>query len=378
MAALSSTAAQLYVQWARFQRRPTALQRLIDYDLHFIDSGFRPLALRPVDYVAKAVKTLAVLGERRRDVIWFAAPPIFPLLLGFLFRAVSRNKFLIVVDCHNGTFLPPWARFPGMGALLRAADLCVVHTAFARGLLDAYGVRSERIAILEDLPPQRAGPSAPVADGSAPIAARTARPIERPYVVIATSFRPDQPVELFAELARRLDGVTVVVTGDRRRRNVAARLRDAPPNLILAGYLEPAAFDALLGAADAIIGLTLRQNAVVSAAAEGLGFNVPLVLSDTQPLRAGFPKGAVFVDTASPQAVADGVMTALASKTDLKRQLADLLVERIADCHGQVGALLARLNATAQARGVSLAAAAAAAEPDPFTAQPQRTPAPIA
>jgi glycosyltransferase involved in cell wall biosynthesis len=325
------------------------LRALLNYDVYFIDSGVFSSRLRLIDYFLKIIRTWALLRDRPSDVVWIAAPPVVLIYVCFLFRAVSRRRFMIVIDCHNGTFLRPWGRFPWLGVLLQGADQCVVHTPYARTFLEQRHVAAENISVLEDLPPQP--------QCSSKVGDRRSH-IDGPYVVIPTSFRSDQPIDVFAELARRLDGFTVVVTGDHQRRDAQTHLRDAPTNLILTGFLETPVFDALLRGAEALVGLTLRDNAIVSVAAEGIGFNVPLVLSDTPTLRAHFPKGAVFVDTKSPQSVADGVKLAIQAKRDLQRQLAELRVDRVAICELQAGRLLDKLSHGANSRPSRAGAAA--------------------
>jgi hypothetical protein len=326
-----------YIQWARFQRRPVALQKLMAFDVQFVDSGVGSSRLRVFDYVVKSFQTFAFLSRTASDVVWVAAPPVFAIYLAFAILAVSPKKFRIVIDCHNGVFLRPWVRFPLVKRLLRAADLCVVHTRYAQGFLESYGVDDDRIMVLEDFPPT---PSSACQVGL-PGPERAASP----YIVIPSSFRRDQPVALYVEIARLLGDVTVFVTGDHKRRGSTAVFKDAPANLVLTGYLEPAVYDSLIVGADALLGLTLRENAIVSAAAEGLGFNAALVLSDTPPLRVGFPKGALFVDTHSAQAIADGVREAIRSKARLKLELAELHLERVAECRQQADRVFRRLQA---------------------------------
>jgi hypothetical protein len=344
---------QVYIQWAHFQRRPVALQAVVPFDLYFADSAVFSHRLRLIDYVIKAARTWSLLRRDTFDVVWIATPPVFLIYLCFLFRSLSRRKFSIVIDCHNGTFLKPWGTFPWLGRLLKAADQCVVHTPYARVFLERHGVAAECVTVLEDLPPQ--------VDLSPHEARDDWRRFAGPYVVIATSFRADQPVELFIDLARRLTGVTVVVTGDHTRRCLPPHFADAPENLVLTGFLETPVFDALLCGADALVGLTLRENAIVSVAAEGLGFIVPLVLSDTPALRAHFPMGAVFVDTSSAQAVAEGVVIARARGDDLRAALAELRAQRIATCRRQAEDLLVRLRSRAGRSGAGSRPAASAA-----------------
>ena len=88
-------------------------------------------------------------------------------------------------------------------------------------------------------------------------------------------------------------------------------------------------FDALIADADIIVGLTYLEGVQLSVCNEALGFGKAMVLSDTRILRRLFSGAAVFVDCSNPNAIVEGIRSALERREQLELGSKSLCIQRM-------------------------------------------------
>ena len=297
-------AAALFVSWVR-HGRSERLAELLGADAAFVTFGRSgDVKTVPVRYARQAVDTVRLLRRTRPDVVIVMGPPLASVVLCRL-----AHRGTLVFDAHTGAVLRDGRVRPVFRVLARLVDVIVVHNeSLADRLLD-LGIRA--IPIHDPV-----APSAGARDATQPRAT--------PTVVFPAGWRPDEPIDAVFGAARLLPDVDVVVTG----RPPAELARSAPTNVRLPGYVDDAAYDALLRDADVVLALTTRQQTMQRAGYEALELGCPLVASDTDVLRELFTGGAVF---AAPTAtsLAAAITEALDRREVLAKEMRALREERV-------------------------------------------------
>lgn len=264
-----------------------------------------------VDYTRLAVRTWRLLRDRRPRVLWLQLPTVALLWVALAARRLMLPDMKIVADCHNAMFKPPWSRVPAGLSLLGRCDAVIVHNHAVLEEALALGLPASRTCVLEDVPPTALGE---------PVDSPPAVPagMRRPWVLLPGSFSADEPVAEVLATAAAMPHATFIITGRTER---AARcghdLSNAPPNVVMPGYLELPAFEQLMRSADLVLGLTRHEGIQLSVCNEALGFGKPMVVSDTKILREMFSSACELVQGHDPQTLAAGIRRALEHCDDL-------------------------------------------------------------
>jgi Glycosyl transferases group 1 len=334
---------RLHLAWAAFQRRQASMTELAGFECWFMPMPYkgRSHLMRAAHYLALAWRTLRLLQHTRPPELWLQLPQLPLLWVAQLYRLLFDRNVVLVADCHNAVFVPPWSRMPLVRASLSTCDLVLVHNHHVLVRALAMRLPRQRVCVLEDVPP--CTPALP-AEEAAP-AAFAGRP--RPWVLCAGSYGRDEPVAEVLHAATLLapEG-TVAITG--RIGNAARNGHDiahAPPNVVLTDYLPVPAFEALLRHCDLVLALTRHDGIQLSACNEALGFGKPMVMSDTPLLRQLFGSAAVAVDSDDPCAIAAGIGLAwrdAAGWAQRSRRAAQ--ARRLAWQHGPLQACLALIR----------------------------------
>lgn len=311
----------LHVAWTQFQRRQHSMAAMAGFECAFLPRrGSRSAASTLLDYRRLFSETMALLRASRPSVLWIQMPPVPLLWAALWYRRRVDPGVRVVADCHNATFGQRWGWVPfGLG-LLDTCDLVMVHNDDMLALARGRGIDGRRLFVLEDVPPLPDA-SAP----AAPPASLASRP--RPWILFPGSFAGDEPIRELLQTARLAPEWTFVLTG--RAANAARNghdLASVAPNVVLPGYLDTPAFDALLRGSDVVLALTREDGIQLSACNEALGFGKAMVASDTPLLRRLFAEGARMADSSRPEALRSAIEDALARRTDLEaaaRALAD-------------------------------------------------------
>lgn len=324
----------LYVAWIGFQRRPLSMQSYVGYRLEYLPpadgGGFR----KARGYLGQMRRTLRLIAEHDPDVVWFQSPPSFLTHALVALARTRKRKFRIVADCHNGAIDPRlhrgiWAKFPGIIGMLNRCDVVMAHNDEMRAMAVARGVREDKVVTVETRP-------APLPVSDAPFN------LEHPVVLVPCSFHSDEPIDMLFDAARRLPHVTFKLTGNKKRAIAAGYVDRAPENVDITGFLDAEDYNALLGSAEIVLGLTTVDGVQLSAANEAVGAARPMVLSDTGILRELFGTAARFTpNEAEPLAAA--LTAALAELPAMATDSRALKESRERRWQGQINQCLIRL-----------------------------------
>ncbi len=256
--------------------------------------------------------TLYVIFRFRAKRLFVQNPSI---LLALLVVGLKRPfGWKVVVDSHNAGLRPDRAVFVWLEFLYRfvqkEADLTIVSN---ERLAQQVKQNGGKPFVLEDKLPSICNRAEP-------------RPGDGTLVVAIATFSRDEPIKELLEAVQLLDdGLRVYITGDKTKlRNY--RISRLPPQAVLTGYLPDTHYVELLGRANTIIDLTLREDCLVCGAYEGVALAKPLILSDTMTLRRYFYKGVVFTQN-RPEAIRDSIYTAVRDHARLSSEVRTLRTE---------------------------------------------------
>ena len=230
------------------------------YDLRIAS---RPLI--PIRYAVSLVRTIVYLVRRRPRAAIVTNPPIFPALVVGAYAWLARVPF--VLDSHPSGFgidVRIWSVFePLHRRLVRRATATIVTGPALAEVVARWGGHPE---VVHEAPPAwKVDP--PRALGA------------RRQVLAVCTFAPDEPVQELVAAAALVPDVEFAVTGDRRR-CPADVYASAPPNVTFTGFLHSDDYVRAIAAADVILALTKRPEAVNRAAYEGIYARRPTVISD--------------------------------------------------------------------------------------------------
>jgi hypothetical protein len=310
---------QLFIAWVPFQRRSVSMQNYFGYNLVFISFALKYRWLRWLEYIFKLTRTLILFFTYRPKVFWVQLPPNFILHIIILLKILFANNMKIVSDCHNATFRSPWIKIPGTIYCLNKCDAVVVHNSSVLSEAIKLGIKKDCLVVLED-PPAEIGMPKHLQE--------TSKVSSNPLLVFPCSFNADEPIKEIIEAARLAPDISFALSGNFNRARGIHSLSSLPNNIELTGFLSETEFDKLLYRADLILGFTKLDGVQLSVANEAVGIGKPLVLSDTQLLKKLFYKGAVFVNSNSPESVVEGCRTALAKLDTLSHEVRELKTER--------------------------------------------------
>lgn len=243
--------------------------------------GSHPLTVVP-KYLLQAIETVGILFRERPGAAFVMSPPVFAPLVVALVCVLRGIPF--VIDAHSSAFLDRrWRHFQGLQAwLCRKAATTIVHNPTLASRVRALGAHA---TLVPDVPIE-------FGRGHFPITASFS-------AAAACSFNHDEPVAELVDAARRMPHVQLFITGDAER--MARSLRASlPPNVILTGFLSTGDYGALFSGVDVVIALTTRPATMLRSAYEAIYAGTPVIVSDSDVLRAAFPMGAVHVVNDGP------------------------------------------------------------------------------
>jgi glycosyltransferase involved in cell wall biosynthesis len=321
-----------FYAWVTFQRRAVSMQPYFSYDLKFISTSIKKKWLKPLDYIIKGIRTGCLLLKNKPQILWIQLPPTPLMYIVLLYKKIHR-KSIVIVDCHNGALWGKWKKYLDTNKLNRC-DIIIVHNRVIRDIASNLGIDSKKLIILEDKP------TAKNQNNKHICSLKT----ERPQILMPCSFNVDEPLDIVFEAARQIPDVDILISGDAKRGASLFDYSKKPDNVNLLGYLPQDDYETVFIQSDLILALTTEDHIQLSVANEAVGFEVPMVISDTKLLQELFNKGAIYVETLNASSIAKGITTALQTIDILKIEIKELKIERNQRWENMAETLKRRIN----------------------------------
>lgn len=333
----ASGCALTYVSWAPHCSRSDHTARELGGRSHMVYAGW--LGSHPATIVLKYawqwLQTSRVLHRERPRTAVVMSPPVLAALPAFWYA--WRHDAQVVIDAHTCAFvLPRWrALQPLQRWCCRRARTTLVTNRHIARLVESAGGHATLV------------PDVPVQFPTHGLFPRSSRFT----VAVVCSFAGDEPTAEIIAAARRLPDVDVFLSGDPSP--LPASLRDSlPANATLTGFLDTAAYGALIRGADVVLDLTTEDHTMLRGAYEAIYQGVPVIVSDWPLLRESFPTGAIHVAN-SADAIAAAVRTVLAEPGRFRAAAARLREAKLARWEVTRRAIHDRLTAPVGAPRVS-------------------------
>lgn len=303
-----------FIVWFPYDRRPDLLAQALGASVHYIHSGRSGrLPQAPVRYVLQGVRTWLTLRRERPEVIFVQNPPIFAVVLVYVYAKLHGAQFII--DSHSAAFLSKKWRWslPLHRWLSRHALLTIVPNTDLAVIVAKWGYSPLILGFVPgDYP--RGEPYPVNGDGN---------------VAVISSFHEDEPLDVIFRAADRLPDATFYVTGNADRAPPALLARK-PDNCHLTGYLPYEQYVGLLRTVDAALVLTTRDHTLLMGGFEAVSLGTPLITSDWPILQKYFSSGTVHVPN-TVDGICEGVRRAQRRQETLRREIAQLREKLLAE-----------------------------------------------
>jgi glycosyltransferase involved in cell wall biosynthesis len=295
----------VWISWENHRRsRETARGLAIPLILH---QSSAPYVLR---VLMLSVRTAWTLLRLRPQVAFVQNPSIVLTTVSCLVAPLYGGR--VVVDRHSNFKLhtvasrdPRYRLFHLLSRwTVRRAHLTVVTNAYLAALVEAWGGRTFVLPDpIPDLPPQ-------IVAGDTP----------RSSIIFVCSHSRDEPLGEVLAAARSLPkSVTVFITGNAAR-SPRPLLESAPENVVFTGYLSDKEYIELISSAGAVLSLTTQPHTLTCSAYEAVAVGVPLIISDSEDLKAHFRHGTVVTANTAP-GIARAITEALARQGELRQAI---------------------------------------------------------
>jgi hypothetical protein len=307
-----------YYAWVAFQRRAVSMQYYFNYDLIFIKPFIKTKWLKLLDYILKGIQTVFRLLKNRPEILWIQLPPTPLLFLALQYKRMIK-KSILIIDCHNGVFCGKWKNYLDTNTLNRC-DIIIVHNWVIRDIAIELGINKDKLIILEDKPVEKNH------DNINNINIHKVR--QHHQVIMPCSFNYDEPLGIVFDAARQIPDVDILITGDHKRNVSLFDYTKKPDNVKFPGFLPLKEYETVFMQSDIVLALTTENHIQLSVANEAVGFETPMVISDTKLLRELFNKGAIYVETLNANSIANGITEAFKKIDILKDEIKILKIER--------------------------------------------------
>jgi hypothetical protein len=299
----------IWLTW-EVQRRNRSLANAVGATLHEMLYSGNAIAR----YCVLTLRTLRVIRRAKPRVIYYQNPSLIlsALLATLKFLRLTRAK--LVGDFHNAGVHPPVARFL-VPWIVRHSDLVIVSNKNLEPDIRALGGRC--MSVPDPIPHLHGGTEATT---SAPGLFD---------VFFICSWAPDEPiVEVLraAQIIAKVHPDMVMSITGRPKLEKIGWSEPVPANVRLTGFLAESEFERRLLAASVVLDLTTRADCMVCGAYEAVSAQVPMVLSNNEPTRSYFRKGALFTDNTAAS-IAEELLGARAHHARLRGEVVELKAE---------------------------------------------------
>ncbi len=281
---------RVFIMWAEQDSRSYSLAYHLKANNHFIHSlNINSKIFAPLKYIINTFITLNMLNKENPDVIFVVNPPVFAVLIVWLY-CVSHDC-TYVVDTHSAAFTARrWFLFLWLYRFLsKRALINILHNKPLEQKVANW--RAPTTIIGEVIYQLKTGKIYPFRKGFS--------------VVFVSLYSGDEPLEEVIEAARKMPSVNFYITGSLRRAPKTI-LIEAPENVIFTDFLPDETYGSLLRGCDIVICLTKNDNTMQNGAYEALTLGRPIITSNWPVLRNTFYKGAICIDNTS-----DGIINAI-------------------------------------------------------------------
>lgn len=253
--------------------------------------GFRLEYVYPkgrLRYLKSALQTIKILREQQPDVVLVMQPPIFVLLVAYLFSTAK-----IYADLHSGVFYDPkwrWSLWFTVRLLRgRGGAITTLPKLAAR-------MRNQKVSAFSIHDPIT-------------LHRRYQRHKRKRQILVPLSYSYDEPISEILKVCRALPNEKFILTG----RAPTRHLIDAPHNVEFTGFVTHEKYQTLLKNSLIVLALTSEKNTMQRAGYEALSSGANLVISNHANLRSYFQKYAYYCDNSANSIIA-AVRMALANK----------------------------------------------------------------
>ena len=320
----------IFMVWGTRDQGPRSrvLSRELGIDAFFVQTALPRGALyAPFKYLVQSAKSAVLLFREKPHVIFVQNPPLFAVLVTYLYCALRSAVYLI--DAHSAAFMGPWWSWPPdwlKKKLSQRAAATLVTNDRLKKMVEELGGHS---IILSDVPTTfEITIDYPVHEGFS--------------VAIINTSSIDEPLSQTLQAATDLPAVHFYVTGrlDRRSSELASH---SPPNVHFTGFLPDAEYYGLLNSVQAVVCLTTRNHTMQRGASEALWLGKPIITSDWPILREYFNQGTVHVDN-SALGIRQGVLQMQTDHTRLQEEIRSLQMLRRQEWHEKIEDVLLHIT----------------------------------
>jgi hypothetical protein len=303
---------RIWITWESQRRNSTASDAL-GCKLFVFDLDVTPLLRYPL---ALVLTCLTFVRERPATI--FVQNPSM-ILAAFAVAYGRRFRIPVIVDTHNAG-IEPLRRGPGWQLVLtrfilrRAALTIVSNQALGDTVSEEPGAAP--VAVLADPIPELPSPRMkPALLGNKNVLFVCAWAIDEPYIEVIKAASLLPPTTF------------VYITGKSGDKLSAAGVQ-APPNVVLTGYVDEDSYVALVHTCDVILDLTTWEDCLLCGAYEAVAAERSVILSNTAALKSYFHAGALFTDN-THEDIATRIQEALARQDELTERIRGLKQELI-------------------------------------------------
>lgn len=263
----------IVVTWGRSITRSKSLSdRLEAADFHACPK-FMSKKLNFLNYILASIETLKILLKERPLQVVAVAPPVFTVVIVWIYKIIFERKLILFVDLHNGVLRKEWRHWPLFKLIMKS---CIVlsHNEVVRKRIDeVFGIKSY---VLSDPLPRWGNLENCLKSKSNEL-----------NVFVPFSFALDEPYAELLEASRDLpDSVNLIVSGDYGKRYPTAAKEFPDVNFI--GYVTDREYRDFVFSCDVILCLTTGEDIQMCALVEAIALNKFVIASSTKVNREIF------------------------------------------------------------------------------------------
>lgn len=273
---------RVFISWSPYDTRSDSLAHYLGarcYHIHYFKLTKFRYIYAPFKYILASVKTLIYLHRDRPDIILVQNPPIFAVLIVWLYSLFSKAAF--ITDSHTGAFDRwRWKLFLWLYRFLAQRALVnIIHNKPLTRKIAQWGI-----------------PAITLGDIPFCLDTDTKYPFSKSFnVLVINTFSDDEPLDEVLEAAKHLPAVNFYITGDLGLAPVKLIPR-VSENVVFTGFLPFNEYVASVKDCNVVIVLTTKDFTMQNGAYEAMELERPIITSDWPVLRETFSRGTIHVD----------------------------------------------------------------------------------